>query len=298
MIRKHYNPEYGLILSRVICSRGSKELVQELLAAGADIDEHDVDSEGRKLTPLLAALRISDLHLAWWLLEQGARVGGEALAGACLINAASTDEQHAKMAFVGELVQRGINVNAAVCFDNQYAYDGGTWTPLFLCGLVGDLATADLLLREQGDPNMPSFFRDLLCPDCVGANPRIGPRSETEWVWTVSTPLDAAVACQRLDMTQLLLKHGAISGRPGNTGYERVTMESRGAIREMIYQHLGANRTLFEQSDINSKNHQAEIDRLRERSRNGAIGSLGNDAQICEHKWLPGAMTFRLTYML
>lgn len=129
------------------------------------------------------------------------------------------------------------------------ANDGTWWfhSPLSCCVVEGDIEAATLLLQSRANPNSVIFS--------------IGWQQPT-------TALDTAAYHGRLDVTQLLLKVGGLSARPGTTGYEGsimiATEEGHAAVAELIRQHTCLNEEQFKEDPGLCATHQLMVSHLKE----------------------------------
>lgn len=182
----------GPLLAGYIGGGGKDSVIQELIARGASIHDYT-----HYYTPLQAAASQCNLRLVTQLLDLGADInapskrggGATALQAICRWKPSSTTKSHQKTAMITFLLNKGAHVDG----------DGYPWqnTPLHICAELGDIVNASLLAQHGANPNVGYFRKDMsICP------------------------LDSAAKNGRLDMTRYLLRLGAFSGFPGETGYD------------------------------------------------------------------------------
>lgn len=195
----------GSPLSVLIYAGGRTELIQELLAKGAEVNaySHDMESEFPKLsepwslTPLQAAAFCGNETIVNDLLERGAdvnapalgRLGKTALQNICAWMPDIPEERARKNRIIHRLLDRGADVNAAPA-------DWCGRTALQIAATEGELELVALLLDRGADVNAPPCRRQ-------------------GWV-----ALDGSAYKGRLDVVKLLLNSGARSGFGGSTGYD------------------------------------------------------------------------------
>jgi ankyrin repeat protein len=194
-------------LSHVVCQTGSLESIQWLLDTGANINAYpkiDVAPTARRYTPLQAAAGLCNMEILSSLLHKGADInqpafrcrGRTVLQAICEWNPLSSEEEDDKDQLLRFLFDHGANANAPPAMHHGM-------TALEISAQQGDLRTAVLLVGHGADVNV------------IGGK---------RFIWADFPqrlrPLDGAVHCGRLDVTKFLLNTGAISGDPGQTGYD------------------------------------------------------------------------------
>lgn len=195
----------GSPLSVLIYAGGRTELIQELLAKGAEVNAYSYDMESEfpklsepwSLTPLQAAAFCGNEAIVNDLLERGAdvnapalgRLGKTALQNICAWMPGTPEERARKNRIVHRLLEHGADVNAAPA-------DWCGRTALQIAATEGELELVALLLDRGGDVNAPPCRRQ-------------------GWV-----ALDGSAYKGRLDVVKLLLSAGARSGFGGSTGYD------------------------------------------------------------------------------
>jgi ankyrin repeat protein len=152
---------------------------RELLAAGADINS--IDNKGR--TALHLALHMSEARMAEVLLEHGAKVNTSDFDGTTPLLTALRFELNP--ALVQTLIDRGAAVDVV---------DAGGFTPLHYVSLRGRTSLARQLLEKHANPNATT-------------------RVERK------TPLHIAAEWGQLEVTELLLDHGAQIGAREQYGF-------------------------------------------------------------------------------
>ncbi|ROW07169.1 hypothetical protein VPNG_07330 [Cytospora leucostoma] len=216
----------GATLAQLIQVEGSQQLIQELILAGADIHAYS-GKDNLPMSPLQAAAFTGKERLVQQLLSMGAEIEREplpknaatALQWICYWPAITKEEISRKLRITRILLKHGADVNAS----NKYA---GTevplLTPLQQAAAVGSLDVAMLLLSHGANINLRTHSHH-----CA---------------------LDVAAEYGRLDMVQFLLNANAISGRPGNTGYdgaiEIAGSKGRFALVRLIEKHAETNSKL------------------------------------------------------
>lgn len=192
-------------LAVLIYAGGRTELIQELLARGAEVNaySHDMElefpklSEPWSLTPLQAAAFCGNEAIVNDLLERGAdvnapalgRLGKTALQNICAWMPGTPEERARKNRIIHRLLEHGADVNAAPA-------DWCGRTALQIAATEGELELVALLLDRGADINAPPCRRQ-------------------GWV-----ALDGSAYKGRLDVVKLLLNAGARSGFGGLTGYD------------------------------------------------------------------------------
>jgi cytohesin len=193
---------------------GHKEIVELLVAEGADVNAKDVDG----LTPLYFAVFRDRNEIVELLIAHGADVDTEKEAS-FLSNAALGGYTE----IVERLIAKGADVNAK---------DGVGETPLLLAAWYGHKETVELLIAEGADVNAKvaeGLYRgwtplhwaaswghaenaELLIAKGADVNPKD---------WGRRTPLDQAFRFGKNELADLLRKHG------GKTGQELALMPPR-----------------------------------------------------------------------
>lgn len=234
------------LLAFAIAAKCEPAFIKLLLDGGANIHEY---SDG--ITPLQAAALTQNLELFTQLIQLGADVnapargdsnGGTVLQFICSWDTASAEDRIQQKSLIQLVISKNADVNAPahglygatalqlICVDSQgnpemqahkheliklfiklgadvNAEPGpGSRTPLQKCAAQGDLATAALLVQYGADPHHHPVCRSFY-----------GIKGEER---RSSCALDTAVDNGRLDMTKYLLNVGALSGDPGDTGYD------------------------------------------------------------------------------
>lgn len=248
LLDQYFTREEGPILTGAIVADCPPKIISLLLEHGADVDEDDPLVE----TPLSAAIMVRRFDVARQLIRLEADMDGSredwpsALCNACFLESSSTAEQHEKLDLIRFMIANGADVNGT---SRSHTISS---SPLQVCAESGDLDVASLLLQHQADPNVLVWhFR----------------RSEMRSEPVCWTALDTAVASSRLDLTQLLLKSGALSGEPGSTGYDGALEQARSrgfsTIELLICRHISQNEEQFEQCPALRVHHQAMMNRVR-----------------------------------
>ena len=223
---QHSTLQLGPVLAGYIGGGGSDLMIKELLARGASINAYT-----RRFTPLQAAAARANAPLVSQLIDLGARVnatpptghfGLTALQAICAWEARSPADYERKTSIILLLLERGARIDG----------DGHHSTPLQECAALGDIVNASLLAQHGANPNIcsirPFEGGNLMCA------------------------LDSAAHNGRLDMTRYLLGLGALSARPGSTGYE-------GAVEEAFSKRRGYGR--YEAVAMLIESHSRELAR-------------------------------------
>ncbi|KAI0161076.1 ankyrin [Hypoxylon sp. FL1284] len=208
------------LLPALIIGGVCNETVQKLMRDGADINVYFLDGEyQRSYTAVQAAACRGNNELVAELVSMGADLnkpavgwgGRTALQDACELESTTTAGKSRKMELIHFLIQNGAEINAPAA-----SYWG--CTALQLAARVGDIETALLLLYHGADVNSLRLGHD-------------GGRCA----------LDDAACSARLDMVQLLLNVGALSGVRGQNGYqgaiERAERNRHYTIADLIRKH-------------------------------------------------------------
>lgn len=210
------------ILAAIILWGGRPELIQRLIAEGADVNAvYSVTSQlGIKCySPLRAAVLALDVDLAIQLLHLGARMEEDILAVAVSIAAPMCEDASKKKAMITSLVDKGAKLNGR-------GSDG--LSPLQHCARNGNVNHAAFLLERGADPDAVRALPHTWHPDPDNRK----------------TPLDLAAEFGRLDMCRLFLMAGGLSARLGATGYdgaiERAQKKEFTAIVQLIRTHVSA----------------------------------------------------------
>jgi ankyrin repeat protein len=161
------------------------------------------------------------LHKGADLNQPAFKCGGRtALQAACEWNPFSSEEEDHKAQLLRFLLDHGADVNGLPAM--HYGI-----TALEIAARQGDLRTAVFLLGHGADVNAK-------CSRPYGISR----------LHRVVRPLDGAIQRGKLDMTKFLLNAGAISGHPGQTGYDGAIMnaeeEKRYDIADVIRDHLAS----------------------------------------------------------
>jgi ankyrin repeat protein len=229
--RQGASVQSGSPLSHLVYHGGSLELIHQVLDAGADINAYSKRPGYRhyRYTPLQAAAARCHMEILSNLLHKGAdlnqpafKCGGRTvLQAACEWNPLSSEEEDRKSELLRFLLGHGADANGPPAMHNGV-------TALEIAARQGDLRTTILLLGHGADVNARSSWRYDI--------PLI--------IRRVYRPLDSAVHQGKLDMVKFLLNAGAISGRPGQTGYDGAIMiaEERKTydIADVIRDHLAS----------------------------------------------------------
>jgi hypothetical protein len=125
--------------------QGQLERVQELLAAGADVNAADAAGS----TPLYLAAEQGHHELVQLLLEANANV--QAACGGWTLLHAPAEQGHTKV--VQLLLAAGVDVDAA---------DSAGTTALFCASLYARLEVVQLLLHKGANPRLPTGSRNIL----------------------------------------------------------------------------------------------------------------------------------------
>lgn len=239
----------SVVLPTAIWAGCSEDMIQTLIDAETDVNQHGILG-----TPIFAAISVYNFDLAHQLLGLGTnpsdvpRYGRMcAFTKACALRVSSACEKRKKMEFLQVLVQNGAEVNGGYPV-SEVSVNPFLRRPLHICAKRGDLDTASFLLQRGADPNLVILeFKSGL-------------------KWTPVTALDLAASNGRLDLTQLLLKAGALSVDPGSTGYDgairEATERSHIAVTELIHQHIALTKVLFTQKPELEIQHLAQINRV------------------------------------
>lgn len=246
LLRQFYVASAGPILATIISAGATRELIQELLDWGVDVNEYSYP-----FSPLQRAIMSRRFDLAYWLIELGADVNNaqsverpmrSTLHTACTLNVNSNKYQREKKKFILFLISQGADVDG-----NTDGEEIRSYRPLCACAFAGDIDIATLLLQHRAYPNSISAeFRP-------------------------ETALDVAASSGKLDMVQLLLKVGGLSVEPGSSGYEgaikKASRYGYGAVAELIKRHISHNEQQFELCAELRRKHQILIGRLEEAVR-------------------------------
>lgn len=247
LLRQFYVPSAGPILGTLISAGATRELIQELLNRGADVNEWP-----HRTSPLQKATRNKRFGLAYWLIELGADINNpqsverpmaSTLYTACMLYVNSDQEQRKRKDIILFLLSQGADVNG-----NTDSDESRNFLPLYTCASTGDVEIAAILLQNGAKPNSISSFTEP------------------------KTALDVAAGSGRLDMVQLLLKVGGLSVETGLSGYDgaiqSATNSGYGAVAELIKRHVCHNEQQFELCPELRRNHQAIIICLQEAVKN------------------------------
>ncbi|KAI0846871.1 ankyrin repeat-containing domain protein [Daldinia vernicosa] len=244
--------KFPCTLLQAAAYRGDRDLVEQLVGMGADINMPAFENWGR--TALQAAAARGHMALVERLVRMGAninaprakRMGMTALQAACAFDAESTTERANMIKVIRFLIIEGADVNTPVAMEGSYSFD----TALQIAASNGDIEVAILLIQRGADVNEPSHRWD-------------GKRYST---------IDYAAVFGKLDMVQFLLSLGALSHNRGRTGYDgAIQVAERGghfAVADLMRQHyaddcklLGTNiaRTFLEEESSEEELSEEEL---------------------------------------
>lgn len=217
----------GAPLAAWIVIGGGAELANEMLFCGVDIDAYFQDGFHARTALQAAAERCSE-GLVALLLQNGADVnapargkrGRTALQAICSC-IPEPAERKQQIRIINLLLAYGAKINAAPA-----RYAGGT---------------AVQLAAQQGDLEITLLLLSYDPPADVNAPPCQFPHSQ----YSYSNALDLAAQDGRLDVVKLLLNNNALSGCPGDTGYDGAIQAAqyagRLAVADLIRQHATAS---------------------------------------------------------
>lgn len=247
---EHYRPTRS-VLGTLISKHCPTNIVNALIESGQDINAKS------KMTPLQAAAKNLDLEMVSRLLQLGANANSlteeqlSPLSEACGKKTSSSLLVDKQKRIVQLLVDHGANVDAGRRPTAlQMVVNRRTSTPEEVKHLRWLI---EFLIGHGADVNAqpPRHGGSLLC-SCVehgdlemavllvqhGADPNRFPYT-SPWEIDARLPLDVAAEHGRLDITQYLLNVGALSARPGSTGFQGALDDAKNpAIRELIQQHI------------------------------------------------------------
>lgn len=214
----------GASLVPLILKGGQEQLVQALISAGADIHAYfclpgTQDSFQICMSPLQAAVRMGREQFIQQLIGLGTKVdewplpngATTALQTVCMFQSRTSEENLRRIRIIRLLLEHGAAVNGPPGGDCGY-------TALHSAAMLGTLDFAVLLLGHGADINASE--------DGLSA-------------------LDFAARFGCMDMVQFLLNANAVSGRPGQTGYDGAIAAARSgchfAVAKLLERHAENN---------------------------------------------------------
>lgn len=243
IFNRHFDPEAGSILSKLVQAGRWSKLGRIVLGQGVSVNEED-DELG---TPLHVAIDELEFDVAYQLIELGADLNlsatyhGSALYEVCRQYVSSTRQEREREELLGYLIDHGADIDGGNTSSAQEVRN-----PLHACAERGDIGAATILLQRQANPNILRISTHHL---------------------EITTPLDTATKNGRFDLSELLLKAGAFSAIPGSTGYQGaidLALE-RGfnAISELIQRHVLHNELVFQTSPGLRENQKRIINQIQ-----------------------------------
>lgn len=253
------------VLSAAILAGCPPCFIEALIGSGQRIDDFCVGC-----TPLQAAAKVLNVQLVSSLIRLGAdlnssgrgRFGGTALQLVCGRQPIGCTQMARHREVVELLIASGADVNAP-----PHGAHGATALQLICtheCATYEDAAHTerllDFLIESGADANaLPGLLMMTALQYCAGngdlrkaasliqhgADPNGYPCLLQAGLWSTVpehySALDAAASRGRLDMTQYLLNVGALSAKPGETGFEGAIeiarRERRWAVADAIQMH-------------------------------------------------------------
>ncbi|OTB01438.1 hypothetical protein M426DRAFT_219497 [Hypoxylon sp. CI-4A] len=212
------------VLASLIYNRARPELIQTFLQMdGVDINAYARDRVS-PFTPVQAAAYVLDIKMVKALVSMGADINkpsfpesGLTALQAALVEANTIEERAEKMKMVKFLIDIGAEIN--------HPRTGDEFSALKFAASEGNIELVLLLIHHGADPNLEptdgSKLRDL----------------------------DIVAQWGMLDMVKLFLNIGALSGDPGETGYDgaiyRAEKYKRFTIADMIREHAAMEKKVF-----------------------------------------------------